>query len=534
MKKRRTAFAGSTMALLIAAGGPRLALSQGHAELARPVLPGSLGALHHPIRTTNPLAQTLMDEGLTLWYGFNRDAARRSFAVAAAADPGAAMPQVGLALAFGPNINMDASPSEIQSGCSSARRGVELSTQSKERLYAGALTTRYCGANERGSLNAAGYVLAMKSLHRAQPEDLDAAVLYADSLLQLRPRTVSDDLEIVKVLEGVLHRQPDHVGANHLYIHAVEGTSSPERGLASATRLETLVPAVGHLLHMPSHIYMRTGAYDAALAGNRRAAAADLAFLRANPPGHDGAMYYLHDVESLAVAAGFTGRFAEARQAALEIARVEAELAGEPIGKHFSGPLAMTLLRFQKWSDVEGLPVPPEHDAPGSFLSRFARAVALAAEGHLDRARVEREGFERAGRAIPADAYYRSNPMSALRPLYAAVLAARLAGPDAGAAIRAWQDAVSAQDRLAYHEPPPFYHPIRESLGAALVRAGRQAEAELVFREELKQHPDSGRALFGLWRALDGRAAAAEAERVHGAFMKAWAGSDVALTLEGY
>ena len=251
----------------------------------------------------------------------------------------------------------------------------------------------------------------MKSLHRAQPEDLDAAVLYADSLLQLRPRTVSDDLEIVKVLEGVLHRQPDHVGANHLYIHAVEGTSSPERGLASATRLETLVPAVGHLLHMPSHIYMRTGAYDAALAGNRRAAAADLAFLRANPPGHDGAMYYLHDVESLAVAAGFTGRFAEARQAALEIARVEAELAGEPIGKHFSGPLAMTLLRFQKWSDVEGLPVPPEHDAPGSFLSRFARAVALAAEGHLDRARVEREGFERAGRAIPADAYYRSNPM---------------------------------------------------------------------------------------------------------------------------
>jgi tetratricopeptide (TPR) repeat protein len=496
MKRPRTAVVGSTVALLVAAG-PRLALQHREAVATRPVLPASVGALHHPIRSVDPLAQTLMDEGLTLYYGFNRDAARRSFTVAAASDPGAAMPHVGMALALGPNINMDASASEIESACASARRGLELSKQPDERGYADALVTRYCGTDNRSGLNAARYAQAMKSLHAALPTDPDAAVLYADSLLQLRPRTVRDDQEIVTVLEGVLQRQPDHVGANHFYIHAVEGTSSPDRGLASAKRLETLVPGIGHLLHMPSHIYMRTGQYDAALAVNRRAATADLAFLRANPPGHDGAMYYLHDLESLAVAAGFTGRLADARAAAQEIARVEAELAGESVDRRFSAPLAMVYLRFQKWADVEALPIPPESDAASSFLSRFARGVAFAAAGQADKARREHEAFDRAARAIPLAAYFRSNPMSLLRPVYDAVLTARLAGRDVAAATNAWRDAVNAQDRLVYHEPPPFYQPIRESLGASLVAAGRYADAEQVFREELAQHPGSGRALFG-------------------------------------
>jgi tetratricopeptide (TPR) repeat protein len=532
MKRPRIAFAGSTVVLL-AITGPQLALQHARSDATRPVLPGGLGALHHPIRTGDPLVQTLMDEGLTLLYGFNRDAARRSFAVAAAADPSAAMPHVGLALALGPNINMDSSVSEIRSACAAARRAGDLSKQADERQYADALAARYCGSDGTG-VDAARYSRAMKALHAALPADVDAAVLYADSLLQLRPRTTDDDREIATVLESVLRQQPDHVGANHLYIHAVEGTATADRGLASARRLETLVPGVGHLLHMPSHIYMRTGQYDAALAGNRRAAAADLAYLRANPPGHDGAMYYLHDVESLAVAAGFTGRFAEARLAGQEIARVEAELAGEQVDRRFSAPLAMALLRFQKWSDVEALPVPPDQDAPASFMSRFARAVAFAASDRPDKARLERDAFDRAARAIPAGARYRSNPMSAVHDTYAAALKARLAGSDTAATIRAWQDGVAAQDRLEYHEPPVFYQPMRESLGAALVRAGRHAEAERVFREELAQHPGSGRALFGLWRALEGRGAADEAARVRAMFNSAWSASDSPLALEGY
>ena len=534
MKSVGIRLAGSTAVLLLAISGPQLAEQHGRSDATRPVLPGGLGALHHPIRTTDALAQTLMDEGLTLLYGFNRDAARRSFAVAAAADPAAAMPHVGLALALGPNINMDSSASEIRSACAAARRGVELSKQADERLYADAVVARYCGSDGTGAVDAAGYSKAMRALHASLPADADAAVLYADSLLQLRPRTVADDREITTVLEAVLRQQPDHVGANHLYIHAVEGTIAPDRGLASARRLETLVPGVGHLLHMPSHIYMRTGQYDEALAGNRRAAAADLAFLRANPPGHDGAMYYLHDVESLAVAAGFTGRFAEARLAGQEIARVEAELAGEKIDRRFSAPLAMVLLRFQKWSDVEALSVPPDADAQASFMSRFARAVAFAASDQPDKARLERDAFQRAARAIPSAARYRSNPMSAIRQVYEAALRARLAGSDLAAAIGAWQDAVAAQDRLEYHEPPVFYQPMRESLGAALVRAGRHAEAERVFREELAQHPGSGRALFGLWRALEARGAADEAARVRAMFNKAWSASDSPLALEGY
>jgi hypothetical protein len=397
------------------------------------------------------------------------------------------------------------------------------------------LKARYCDvAGPR--LNAQAYVEAMRELHQALPDDLDAAVLYADSLLALRPRAVKHDAEIVSVLEAVLQRQPDHVGANHYYIHAVEGTNTPERGLPSASRLETLVPGIGHLIHMPSHIYMRTGGYEASIQLNRRAAAADLAYLRANPPGHDGAMYYLHDLESLAVAAGYAGRLAEARTAGFEIARVESELAGERPGTRFSSPLAMVLLRFQRWSEVVALPLPPASDPPATLLSRFARAVGFAALGQLENARPEADACLRALGAIPADAYYRSNPVSALRPVFEAVLAARLAAAssDSAAAITHWERAVTAQDRLEYHEPPPFYYPLRESLGAALLAAGRPADAERVFREELRQHPGSGRARFGLWHALRARRADAEAEQAHRAFLDAWAGSDVELSLASY
>jgi tetratricopeptide (TPR) repeat protein len=287
---------------------------------------------------------------------------------------------------------------------------------------------------------------------------------------------------------------------------------------------------------MPSHIYMRTGGYEASIHLNRRAAAADLAYLRANPPGPDGAMYYLHDLESLAVAAGYAGRLADARSAALEIARVESELAGERPGARFSAPFAMVLLRFQRWPEVVALPLPAASDPTATFLSRFARAIGFAALGQLEKARLEADACGRSLRAIPSDAYYRSNPVSALRPVFEATLAARLAAAssDVTGAVDHWERAVAAQDRLEYHEPPPFYYPVRESLGAALLAAGRPADAERVFREELRQHPGSGRALFGLWHALRARGAGAEAEQAHRAFLAAWAASDVELSLANY
>jgi tetratricopeptide (TPR) repeat protein len=522
---------GAAASVAMVVGGTGLA-QRTHGDATRPVLPAGLGSLHHPIRTVSKDAQQLMDEGLTLLYGFNRDAARRAFEVAIRADRDAPMLYAGLALALGPNLNMDSSAAEILSACEASKRAASLATEADESGYASALAARYCRPN---APDAAAYADAMRAFHDGHPDDADAAVLYADSLLALRPRTPRQDEEIVHVLEAVLQKHPDHVGANHYYVHAVEGTATPERGLASAKRLETLVPGIGHLLHMPSHIYMRTGDYEAAVAGNRKAAAADLAYLRTNPPGHDGAMYYLHDLEALAVAAGFVGRFAEARAAAQEVARVEAELSGRPAVEHFSPPIAMVLLRFQRWADVESLPVPPDTDAAAAFLSRFARGVAFAARGAFAKARGEREAFTRVVRSIPAHVRYRSNPITVVAPVYEAALDARLAAEgEPAVSVGAWERAVAAQDRLEYHEPPPFYYPMRESLGATLLAAGRPADAEQVFRKELAQHPKSGRALLGLWRALEARHADAEAARIHTAFVKAWSGSDVQLSLSEY
>jgi hypothetical protein len=519
-----------TIVFLAAAAAAGRAAAQ-HAA-GRAVLPAGLGSLHHPIRTGSKEVQSLFDQGLTLYYGFNRDAAIRTFAAATRGDPDAAMTHAGLALALGPNLNMDALPADIDAACDAAKLAEKQARRDDERGYAAALIARYCAPG--GRLNGAAYAERMNVLRRRWPADPDAAVLYADSLLALRPRTIGQDAEIVAVLEAVLEQRPTHVGANHYYIHAVEGTTAPGRALASAKRLETLVPGIGHLLHMPSHIYLRTGEYEAAMTVNRRAAAADLAYLRSNPPGHDGAMYYLHDLESLAVAAGYAGRLAEARIAALEMARVESELSGESAGR-FSAPLAMVLLRFQRWAEVTALPAAPEGDPAAALLSRFARAVAFAALGDIEQAGAERAAFAVAMSAIPAGALYRSNPIERLRPVFEATVEARLAAASSPpAAVTAWERAVAAQDRLEYHEPPPFYYPLRESLGAALLAAGRSAEAERVFREELVQHPASGRALFGLWHALEARGAAVEVARVHQAFLQAWAGSDVELSLRHY
>jgi hypothetical protein len=236
------------------------------------------------------------------------------------------------------------------------------------------------------------------------------------------------------------------------------------------------------------------------------------------------------------VAAGFAGRFADARLAAEEIARVESGLAGKPIDRHFSPPLAFVLLRFHRWREVNELPLPPPDDPQASLLSHFARAIASAALGLADQTHAETDAFIHAARALPEDVFYRGNPISALRSVFEAVIEARVQAMDGDPehAVTAWERAVAAQDRLAYHDPPPFYYPIRESLGFALIAAHRPEVAEQVFREELVRNPASGRALFGLWQALQMRHVGAESDRIHAAFNAAWAHSDVRLDLSTY
>jgi tetratricopeptide (TPR) repeat protein len=524
----------ATVGLVISAAGLFTAAASGQRPPPAPAASGGLAALHHQISTRAPEAQRLFDEGLTLYYGFNREGARRSFAAAAAQDAAATMPAVGIALSYGPNLNTDSTASEIAHGCTAARQGFARGRQAAERAYADALVQRYCAGLSFDSATA--YAIAMGELFQGSPDDPDAAVLYAESLLMLRPRTVEQNVELVGVLELVLKRWPDHVGANHFYIHAVEGSKTPQRGLASARRIEAQAPAVGHLIHMPSHIYMRTGDYDRAIEVNLRAVAADRAYSEQNPGDVEQAMYLDHDVESLAVALGTAGRFARARQAVDMTGPGHGHGAtASRQGPAFSPIKLSVLLRFFRWSDVVQLPAPPP-GAPTLLLYHFGRAIAYSRLSDWPRAEAERRAFDREAGRLPPTAMYRSNPMRVVLDVFRDVLDARFAmlRGDAAAGIEAWRRAVGRQDALTYHEPAPIYYPIRESLGAALFRAARYGEAERVFQEDLAWTPRNGRSLFGLWQTLVRLERKTEADAAHRRFREAWSGSDVELSLAEY
>jgi tetratricopeptide (TPR) repeat protein len=503
----------------------------------RPVLPANIGSLHHAIRTTNAECQRLFDQGLTLFYGFNRTGARQSFLRAASLDPTAAMPHVGIALALGPNLNSDSTEADIKEGCAEARRGSALAREPNEKAYADALMTRYCAGLT--FQHATNYAIDMGELFQRYPDDADAATLYADSLLALRPRSPEQNVELVAVLELVLGRWPRHVGANHYYIHAVEGSRTPERALVSAQRLETLVPVVGHLLHMPSHIYSRVGDYARAIQANERAAATDVAYMRANGADGEQLMYYEHDLESLAVAAGMVGRFAVAQRAgtaAMATPGGSHGAASPAMAATFSPILAFVHLRFSRWEDALRMPPPSNTEPPTPLWYHFTRAVAQARLGRGSLAATERDNFLRLARAIRPETIYRGNQATQVMDVLAAILDARLdaARADEPGALRAWERAVAAQDRLVYHEPPAIYYSVRESFGAALLRTGRLTEAEAVFRDDLTRHPRSGRSLFGLWQTLSALGRRREAEAAKRTFEEAWAGSDTILALADF
>ena len=488
------------------------------------VLPAGIDALHHPIRTTNADAQSLFDRGLTLFYGFNREGARQSFLEASTIDSAAAMPFIGLALAAGPNLNSDPTRADIDAGCAAARKAKAVARQADETAYADALAARYCSGLTPDS--ATGYAIDAGELFQRRPDDPDAAVLYADSLLSLRPRSAAQNVELVAVLEQALKRWPGHVGANHYYIHAVEGSRRPERALQSAQRLDTMVPAIGHLLHMPAHIYSRTGEYARAIQSNQRAVEADVASARATGGSDEQRMYYHHDLESLAVAAGFAGRFAVAHH------------AGTAAASHqqFSPVLGFVLLRFNRWEDALRLPPPATGARPDPLWYRFIRSVAHARLGQVSQATAERDRFRQLARDLSPDTIYRQNNATLVVDVFAAILDARLAaarGEDA-VAIASWARAVKAQDRLEYHEPPAVYYPARESLGAARVRARQFAQAEAAFRDDLVRNPRNPRSLFGLWQTLVALGRREEADVTKRLFDAAWAGSDITLSLADY
>jgi tetratricopeptide (TPR) repeat protein len=521
---------------------------RGGQPAAATLQPG-LGHLHHPIATTSPEAQQFFDQGLTLVYGFNHDEAIKAFRRAAELDPASPMPHWGIALALGPNINLDVDPEREKAAFEEGQRARALaaSAPANERAYVEALAKRYSN-DPKADLKALAVQFkdAMRDLSRQYPDDLDAATLYAESLMDLRPWQLWSNAgapaegteEIVAVLESVLRRDPMHVGANHYYIHAVEASPTPERALVSASRLETLVPAAGHLVHMPAHIYMRTGDYAAAVASNARAAQVDRDYMaRTGADGVYPLMYYSHNIDFLASAAMMTGQFAEASRAADEIVvKATAAIAQMPMIEPFAAKKLYVLLRFARWSEVLALPRPDPQHKILTALWRFSRSVAQAALRHTTDAEREREAYVEARGSVPPDTAFNYNSAGAIFGIADAVLEARIAGAkgDHEAAVGAWARAVAAQDALNYDEPPDWFYPVRESHGAALLRIGRFEEGERVFRADLDRNPRNPRSLFGLMQALKAQKKDSAAAIVEKQFEAAWQRADVPLRLTDF
>jgi tetratricopeptide (TPR) repeat protein len=520
----------------------------GNQARASTLLPG-LGHLHHPIRTNSPEAQQFFDQGLTLVYGFNHDEAIRAFRRAAELDPASPMPHWGIALALGPNINLDVDPARERAAYEEAAlaRTLAANAPANERAYVDAVGKRYSNdpAADLKAL-AVQFTDAMRDVAHRYPDDLDAATLYAESLMDLRPwqlwsndgQPAEGTAEIVAVLESVLRRDPAHVGANHYYIHAVEASPVPERALVSASRLETLVPAAGHLVHMPAHIYMRTGDYAAAVTSNARAAQVDRDYIaKTSAEGVYPAMYYLHNVDFLASAAMMTGQFGEASRAADElVAKATAAIAAMPMIEPFAAKNLYVLIRFARWDDVLALREPEAPHKMLTALSHFARGVAHAALRRLTAAERERTAYRAAKAAIPPETPFNYNTAAAIFAIADAVLDARIAGANAdyAAAIAAWTRAVAAQDALNYDEPPDWFYPVRESLGAALLKVGRFEDGERVFREDLDRNPRNGRSLFGLWQTLQAQRKDSAAAIVEKQYEQAWKHADVTLRLPDF
>jgi tetratricopeptide (TPR) repeat protein len=510
-----------------------------------------LGDHHHPVSTRNPKAQKFFDQGLTLLYAFNHDEAARSFARAAELDPELAMAYWGLALVKGPNYNVDADPEQRKAAYATLQKALKLAEKAPphERDYVEALAKRYAADPKADRvILALAYKEAMGALARKYPDDLDAATLYAESFMNLRPwklwaptgQPAPGTEEILAVLEGVLLRNPNHPGANHYYIHAVEASPHPERGLACARRLPELVPAAGHLVHMPGHIYMRVGDYAAAARANEQAIAADLAYFKGRKVmGVYPMMYYPHNIHFLAAAHCFQGRYADAKKAADALAaHVSPHVDAMPMLEGFLLVPPTVLVRFQRWDDVLAAAAPPEKRMVTRAVWHCARALAFFAKGDARQAGQERQAFLAVKGKVPDDMKINEwNTAQSVLGIAEAVLAAKfaLADNDRPKAIGLLREAIRREDALNYGEPPDWLLPAREMLGAVLLLGDNAADAEQVFRSGLVQFPRSGRCLFGLRESLKAQKKDYAAELVDQEFRAAWHNADAKeLRLEDY
>jgi tetratricopeptide (TPR) repeat protein len=545
---RTSSIVGAILLALSWAAGP--AASAEHPVM----LMEGLGNHHHPTATQNAEAQKFFDQGLILTFAFNHAEAIRAFEKAHELDPSSPMPLWGKALALGPNYNIGIDPVSEKLAFDTITEASALAANAPERekAYVEAMKVRYSGdANPDLNKLAQDYANAMRELSARYPDDLDAATLYAEARMNLNPWKLwtldhqpgEGTLDIVADLEAVLAREPDHPGANHLYIHAVEASAHPEWAIPAAEKLETISKAAGHLVHMPSHIYMLVGDYRAAAAQNEIASDVDHSYIEQNQvKGVYPMLYYHHNLHFVASANAMLGRYAPAKDAADRLLKSVMVHAGDIaemqgfVTEYFGPYPLLTAVRFNDWDAVLASPAPDASLPLSSGFHQYARGVALAAKGDLAGEEEARTALAKIRDTLPEGSAYGYSAGADVLGVALGVLDGRIATAkgDRKAAIGHFEAAVAIQDRLAYNEPADWYYPVRETLGAALFLDGQHAEAEEVFRDDLKKSRRSGRALFGLWQSLQAQGKSEDAELVRARYEKEWEGAEVKLALESY
>lgn len=560
LKSYRTLFVGSlltTLLLTYPIGWTTSAIAHtqsAHAEQIASVpvttpLFENLGNYSHPISTRNPQAQRYFDQGLILSYGFNHAEALRSFQQAAQLDRNCAICYWGMAYVLGPNINAAMEDGVVPTAWEAIQKAIALSQSAspKERAYIAALATRYTAkpVANRTALNLA-YANAMRQVAQKYPDDPDAATLFAEALMDTTPWDYWEEdgtpkpegAEIIATLEFVLKRNQNHLGALHLYIHAVEA-ERPELAAEAADRLRDLKINTGHLIHMPGHIYIRVGRYQDAVIANQQAAAADAHYAQQHhPEGTYPVAYMPHNHHFLWYAAVMSGQQEVAMQAAQQTAnlvdRSRIGQAGYGTLQHYAMIPLYTYVKFGLWNEILAQTAPSEDLVYPTGVWHFARGMAYTAKGQLQQASKELEALKliAANPALEGVTLWDINTTAHLLQIATEMLSGKLVAKqgDFENAIAHLQKGIELEDSLKYDEPAPWYSSVRQTLGSVLLQANRPAEAEQAYREDLAKYPENGWSLYGLAQSLQAQGKIQEAQQVQARFEQAWRYADVSIT----
>ncbi len=544
---------GASLAAAVSAQTPNHQHYEKSAEAEKPAPTGelaprlqNLGTHAFPVTTRSPQAQKFVNQGLRLSYGFNHAEAGRAFREAARLDPACAMAVWGQALVLGPNINVPMAPEDEPKAHALAQKAVALKAKAtpRERAYIDALAQRYSGRAEDRATRDRAYAEAMRSVMKRFPADLDAATLFAEAVMDLRPwgywmpdgTPYAETPEAVAVIESVLERNPDHPGANHLYIHLLEPTAQAARAEAAADRLLKLMPGAGHIVHMPSHIYMRVGRYADASSANEQAVKADEDYIaQCRAQGIYPMGYYPHNIHFLWSASSMEGRSQAAIEAARKVAaRVDDEaMDGLPLLAGFRVVPFYALTRFGRWDEMLAERAPADRFLYLKGTWHYARGLAHLGKGQLDEAEKELAEVRRIAAEPALDfTLFSPNTAAAIFAIAPEVLAGELAAKrkDYDRAIAHLERGVRLEDGLVYTEPAEWHYPVRHALAAVLLQAARAKEAETVYWDDLRRNPENGWALFGLAEALKAQQRDADAALVEARRAKAWKRADVTLT----